>query len=100
MPVAAVLLRCSYCIVTHSWAAVILTFRKPNPVYCIGKSYRQEYYAGKAEDMADLLSASASVTVPYGSFDNVVQTKDYTPLEPDLCDFTTSARDLHNFFIT
>lgn len=50
--------------------------------------------------MADLLSASASVTVPYGSFDNVVQTKDYTPLEPDLCDFTTSARDLHNFFIT
>jgi hypothetical protein len=34
--------------------------------------------------MAELLSGTESVTVPYGSFDNVVKTKDYTPLEPDL----------------
>lgn len=50
----------------------------------IGETYRQEYYQGEAEDMAELLSVSESVTVPYGSFDNVVQTKDYTPLEPGL----------------
>jgi len=40
--------------------------------------------------MADLLSVSESVTVPAGSFDNVVQSKDYTPLEPDLLE--------HKFF--
>lgn len=33
--------------------------------------------------MAELLSVKESVTVPYDSFDNVVKTRDYTPLEPD-----------------
>lgn len=55
-----------------------------NPAGHVGEVYRQEYYKGKAEDMAELLSAAESVTVPYGSFENVIQTKDYTPLEPDL----------------
>lgn len=55
-----------------------------DPTAHLGETYRQEYYKGEAEDMADLLSVSESVTVPYGSFDNVVQTQDYTPLEPDL----------------
>jgi uncharacterized membrane protein YkoI len=53
-----------------------------DPAAHIGETYRQEYYAGEAEDMADLLSVSESVTIPFGSFENVVQTKDYTPLEP------------------
>jgi hypothetical protein len=34
--------------------------------------------------MADLISVSETVTVPYGSFLEVVKTLDYTPLEPDL----------------
>jgi hypothetical protein len=55
-----------------------------DPAAHLGETYRQEYYEGEAEDMADLLSVSESVTVPSGSFENVVQTKDYTPLEPDL----------------
>jgi len=50
----------------------------------IGETYRQEYYPGEAEDMADLMSADESVTVPYGPFDDVVQTRDYTPLEPGI----------------
>jgi hypothetical protein len=50
----------------------------------LGETYRQEYYLGEAEDMAELISASESVTVPFGSFDNVVQTRDFTPLEPGL----------------
>jgi len=54
-----------------------------DPAGHIGETYRQEYYKGQAEDMADLLSANESVTVPYGSFENVLKTKDYTPLEPD-----------------
>lgn len=58
-----------------------------DPAAHIGEKYRQEYYKGEAEDMAELLSISESVTVPYGSFDHVVQTKDYTPLEPDLLEY-------------
>jgi hypothetical protein len=48
----------------------------------VGQSYRQEYYKGEAEDMAKVLSLNESVTVPYGSFDRVLKTKEWTPLEP------------------
>ncbi len=47
----------------------------------VGERYRQEYYAGEAEDMGQVLDLGASVEVPYGSFDNVLVTKDWTPLE-------------------
>ena len=43
----------------------------------------QEYYAGQAEDTADLISVSESIEIAFGSFDNVVQTYDYTPLDPN-----------------
>jgi hypothetical protein len=65
-----------------------------NPAAHLGETYRQEYYQGEAEDMADLLSVSESVSVPYGSFDNVVKTRDYTPLEPDLQEHKYYARDI------
>jgi len=45
-----------------------------NPADHLGESYRQDYYKGEAEDMANLLSVSESVSVPFGSFENVVQT--------------------------
>jgi hypothetical protein len=48
----------------------------------VGESYRQEYYEGEAEDMAKVLSLNESLTVPYGSFDDVLVTKEWTPLEP------------------
>ena len=48
----------------------------------VGDSYRQEYYKGEAEDMADVLSLNESTTVLYGSFNNCLKTKDYTALEP------------------
>jgi len=49
----------------------------------VGSPYRQEYYTCEAEDMAEVVSLSQSVTVPYGSFDNCLQTREFTPLEPD-----------------
>ncbi len=55
-----------------------------DPSAHVGETYRQEYYQGQAEDMADLLSISENATVPFGSFSNVIKTLDYTPLEPDL----------------
>ena len=48
----------------------------------VEKSYRQEYYPGEAMDMARVLSFEASITVPYGSFDQVLETKEWTPLQP------------------
>lgn len=54
-----------------------------NPAEHLGETVRQEYYAGEAEDTADILSIIDEVTVPYGRFQNVLQTLDYTPLEPE-----------------
>jgi hypothetical protein len=49
-----------------------------------GMTYRQEYYAGEAEDMAEVLSLDEKVEVPFGSYDGVLLTKEWTPLEPDI----------------
>jgi hypothetical protein len=48
----------------------------------VGHSYRQEYYRGEAEDMAQVLGLDESITVPYGSFQDCLETKEWTPLEP------------------
>jgi hypothetical protein len=53
-----------------------------NPVP--GLAYREEYYKGHAEDEAEVLSVSASAKVPFGSFTDVFQTRNTTPLEPNL----------------
>jgi hypothetical protein len=53
------------------------------PEMYIGETYRSEYYVGEAEDMVTLLNTNASVTVPYGAFEDVVLTYDFTPLDPD-----------------
>ena len=50
----------------------------------VGDAYRQEYYAGVAEDRGEVLSLTESVQVAYGSFDNCLKTKDFTDLEPDV----------------
>lgn len=58
----------------------------------VGDSYRQEYYEGEAEDMAEVLSLDASglndaVSVPYGSFGDVLMTKEWNPLEPGVLEY-------------
>ena len=52
----------------------------------VGQSYRQEYYKGVAEDMARPLKLDGSATVPYGSFDHVLVTYEWTPLEPNVAE--------------
>src|SRR5215211_3585219 len=42
----------------------------------VGETYRQEYYEGKAEDMAKVLSLDESAAVPYGTFDHLLMTRD------------------------
>ena len=50
----------------------------------VGDSYRQEYYQGEAEDMAKVLKINESTAVSAGSYEQVVVTEDFTPLEPDV----------------
>jgi hypothetical protein len=52
-----------------------------DPSAHIGEKYRQEYYPGKAEDMGQVLSVDESLTVPFGSFDHVVKTLDFSNIE-------------------
>ena len=52
----------------------------------VGKTYRQEYYKGEAEDMARALKLNGSVKVPYGTFENVLVTDEWTPLEPNIAE--------------
>jgi hypothetical protein len=58
----------------------------------IGMTYRQEHYEGEAEDAAEILSLDEWVEVPSGRYRNVLMTKDYTPLEPDILEHKFYAR--------
>jgi hypothetical protein len=48
----------------------------------VGDTYQQEFAKGVAQDMATILSLQASTTVPFGSFNNCLLTKEFSPLEP------------------
>jgi hypothetical protein len=52
----------------------------------VGQSFRQEFYAGHAEDHFQVLSLSASVSVPYISSKKALLTKEWTPVEPGVID--------------
>jgi hypothetical protein len=58
----------------------------------VGERYRQEYYKGEAEDFGQVLKLGESVDVPQGSFDDVLVTKDWTPLEPKVLENKYYAR--------
>ena len=52
----------------------------------VGQSYRQEYYKGSAEDMAKVIDINGSAKVPYGSFDDTLVSKEWSPLEPGVAE--------------
>jgi hypothetical protein len=58
----------------------------------VGMTYRQEYYAGEAEDKGEILSLNEKATVPFASFEHVLLTKDSTPLEPNVLEHKFYAR--------
>jgi hypothetical protein len=61
-----------------------------DPSAHLNEEYHQEYYLGRAEDMGQVLSVSESLSVPFGSFDQVVKTLDFSALE-------TNAKE-HKFY--
>ncbi len=60
----------------------------------VGETYRQEFYAGEAEDMAKVLALDASVSVAYGDFEDCLKTKEWTPLEPGVVEHKYYAPDV------
>jgi hypothetical protein len=60
----------------------------------VGMTYRQEYYEGEAEDAGEILSLDEWVQVPFGKFRQVLMTKDFTPLEPDILEHKFYARGI------
>ncbi len=60
----------------------------------IGATYRQEYFKGEAEDMAEVVSLSEAATVAYGSFQDLLLTREWTPLEPSIVENKYYARGM------
>jgi hypothetical protein len=48
----------------------------------VGQTYREEFFKGHAEDQAKVLSLSETLTVPFGTFHDVLKTKNFTRLDP------------------
>ena len=61
----------------------------------VGLTYRQEYYAGEAEDVARVLSLDEKAQVPYGTFlRRVLLTKETSRLEPKVLEYKLYARSV------
>ena len=60
----------------------------------VGMRYRQEYYAGEAEDAGQVLSLGEQAEVPFGHFRDVLVTKDVNPLEPKVLEYKHYARGI------
>lgn len=60
----------------------------------VGLAYRQEYYAGEAEDAAEVLSLVEQAQVPYGHFRDVLLTKETTPLHRRILEYKLYAKDI------
>jgi hypothetical protein len=58
----------------------------------VGKSYRQEFYKGHAEDHFRIIGIFGSVTPPPSK--NALLTKEWTPLEPDVLDHKLYVRGI------
>ena len=53
----------------------------------VGLEYRQEHYAGEAEDAAVVLSLRERVETPTGSYEDALMTRDYTSLDPRVSEY-------------
>jgi len=53
----------------------------------VGDIYRQEFYEGVAEDMAEVIELGIPVMTDFAYFSNCLKTKEWTPLESDSTEF-------------
>ena len=57
-----------------------------------GLTYREEYYAGEAEDAAEVLSVEGKVQVPHGRFAGAMITRNFSGIEPNVEELKFYAR--------
>ena len=67
-------------------------FMEANPT--VGHSFRQEYYAGHAEDQFSVLDLAATVSTPFRSFGSTLLTQETTVLEPSVVDHKNYAKGI------
>ncbi len=65
-----------------------------------GDRYSQESYPGVAEGMAQVLGYKASLCVSYGCFKNVLQIKEWSPLDPGIVEHKYYAKGVGFIFAT
>lgn len=58
----------------------------------LGDGYRREFLRGEAEDRVLVLTLDASANVPFGSFTDLLETEDTSPLDPGLVERRLYAR--------
>jgi hypothetical protein len=59
-----------------------------------GDKYQQEFAGDTASDRAAVLSVRQTADVPFGAFSRVLQTKEFTPLEPGVVEQKFYARGI------
>ena len=60
----------------------------------VDDAYRQEFYAGQAEDQAWIVRAGGAISVPYGTVHDVLRSLEWTRLEPNVVDLKVYAPGL------
>jgi hypothetical protein len=60
----------------------------------VGQAYRQEFYEGEAEDLAEVLSVDASETVDGQAYENLLVTEEWNPLDPDVVEEKSYAQGI------
>jgi hypothetical protein len=58
----------------------VVMWAQPRP----GQAYRQEFYRGEAEDLAEVLTVGERATVAGTTYDDVIVIREWNPLEPDV----------------
>ena len=64
----------------------------------LGRRFRQEWYAGQAEDTFKVIDLNARVSVPFGSFLHALRTEETTALEPGVVDNKYYVRGIGEVF--
>jgi hypothetical protein len=60
----------------------------------VGQAYRQEFYEGEAEDLAEVLRLDGRETVAGEAYDALLVTEEWNPLEPDVVEEKSYARGI------
>jgi hypothetical protein len=68
----------------------IIMHASPKP----GVGYRQEYFAGEAEDLAEVVRLDGKTTVRFGSYEDMVVIQEWNPLDPGVIENKYYARGI------